>query len=153
MTATGVAAVNPPDRRASPRLAFGRQGTLRLPGQAALEIAVSELTRDGCRIHTELALLPHVAVEVGLAHVGLTAGQIVWRSSNGYGCRFNAPLAPGAVTAAQRRSNVTPFSMVAETAVAPSAKSAPFATLATLVGLTVGGWALIGLAVVLTIRL
>lgn len=97
------------DRRAQARPLLGRAGTLRIAGGPAHEIEVLDLSRDGCRIATTQTLHPNAAVEIGLAHIGLTGGKIVWRGSAGYGCRFDRSLPSGAVTAAFGNSNVVSF--------------------------------------------
>ncbi|HEX8484854.1 PilZ domain-containing protein [Sphingomonas sp.] len=97
------------DRRATPRAAFGRTGTLRIDGQDPVEVTVSDLTRDGCCIQTPAELERNASASIGLANVGLTPCRIVWKSSRGYGCAFDAPLSAGAVTSAFGPSNIASF--------------------------------------------
>ena len=92
-------AQNAAERRSSARPALGRPGTIRIDAGEPIAILVSDLTRDGCRIETDAELSPDIEVQIGLAHIGLTAGRIVWRSRAQYGCRFDMPLPPGTITA------------------------------------------------------
>ena len=146
-----VIATEQVDRRASPRLTFGRQGTLRAADCPPLAVTISEFTREGCYIHTALPLAPNAPVNVGLAHIGLTPGRVVWRNDKGYGCRFDRPLIAGAVTAALRPCNVSEFPMSGATMRTRGQKLSPGATLTIIVALALTGWAALGTIVGLVI--
>ncbi len=122
------------------RATLGRTGTLRIADAAPFEVMISDLTRDGCRIETEANLAPNSDVQVGIAHIGLTAGRIVWRGSAGYGCRFDQPLPAGVVTSAFGASNVTSFPLVPPTVAARTVKVSPRITLAILAAISTIGW-------------
>jgi hypothetical protein len=129
------------ERRAAVRVELGRRGTLRLGDGAPLDVLISDLTRDGCRIETDAALEPGLAVQIGIAHLGLTPGRIVRRSTSGYGCRFDVPLDAGAVTLASGATNVAAFPGTALPAPAPApAKLSPRAQFGAIAGAAVAGW-------------
>jgi len=87
------------ERRINDRTEINRAAVLRI-GDQAHPIQVENLTRDGCKIRTDLSLAPGLIVKLGFAGVGSTSARIVWRSTDGYGCAFDESLPPGAVTAA-----------------------------------------------------
>lgn len=132
---------NSGDRRFAERGELGRPGTVRMDDSAPLAVLVRDLTRDGCRIATDAELPPGVGVHIGLAHVGLTAGRIVWRSETDYGCRFDVPLAPGMVTAALGPSNIALFPEIADVRLQGSTKLGPRTNLAIICALAAGTWA------------
>lgn len=94
------------DRRAVDRTDLGRPGTLRIGDVAPTEIVVADLTRDGCRISTEVALSARDIVSIGLPGVGIVTAQIIWYGPSGYGCEFVTQLPSGAVTAAFLPCNI-----------------------------------------------
>ena len=96
------------------------------------DAAIIDLTRDGCRIATASPLLPHDRVAIGIARVGRVEARVVWREPAAYGCAFDQPLPPGAVTAALNAPQV-----------APLGKLSPRLRLATLTGATLASWALV----------
>ena len=85
------------DRRASIRAKVMRRAVLRW-GDHVEDIAIADLTREGCRIGSASEFPPFAQVSIGIAGIGHTPAQLVWRSRDGYGCAFDAPLPPGAVT-------------------------------------------------------
>lgn len=129
------------DRRSAARVDFGRPGTVRIGDAPPIEATVSDLTREGCRLVTDATLAPGQKVQVGIAHLGLTAGQIVWYGEHGYGCKFDAPLAPGAITRASGPSNVTAFhGAISATISSGSTKLGLRARLAVIAGVSLVGW-------------
>lgn len=95
------------DRRIDDRTRIARAAVLRI-GEVSHAIRVDDLTRDGCKISTKVDLAVGSTVTLGFAGVGRSLAQIVWRDESIYGCIFDEPLAPGAVTAATR-NNVDHF--------------------------------------------
>lgn len=140
------------DRRSAARVDFGRPGTVRIGDAPPIEATVSDLTREGCRLVTDATLAPGQKVQVGIAHLGLTAGQIVWYGEYGYGCKFDAPLAPGAITRASGSSNVTSFNgTISATISSKSTKLGLRARLAVIVGVSVAGWSAVFALIMLLI--
>lgn len=129
------------ERRATSRPDLGRPGTIRIGAGEPIDIMLGNLTRDGCRIETGAELTPGVDVQVGLAHVGLIPGRIVWQSQKEYGCRFDVSLAPGIITAAYGASNVAAFPLTAPPALSVRGKSSPRVRLVVIAGLVAATWA------------
>lgn len=129
------------DRRFASRGELGRPGTIRMQASAPLTILVRDLTREGCRIASNAELPAGVDVQIGLAHVGLTSGRIVWRSETEYGCRFDAPLAPGMVTAALGPTNIAPFPGATRIEAPGLNKLGARTSLFIIGGLALGSWA------------
>lgn len=97
------------ERRLLPRAPLGKPGTLRIGDGPATPVQVRDLTRDGCRIETDLKLASGLAIGIGLANVGTTSGKLIWAARGSYGCAFDAPLPAGSVTAACESTNVVDF--------------------------------------------
>ena len=141
---------NHAERRSAPRVDFGRPGTLRIGDAPPVEVSVSDLTREGCRLLIDATLEPGQKVQVGIAHLGLTAGQIVWHGAYGYGCKFDVPLAPGAVTRASAPSNVTALhGTILPTNLPGPMKLGPRARLAVIAGASVVGWCAVAAVVMM----
>lgn len=132
------------DRRLGSRLALGRPGTIRLDNGDAFDVLVTDFNRDGCRIQTDALLTPGATFSVGMAHVGHNRVRAVWRSADGYGCEFLAPLSPGAVTSAFGSSNISAFPVASVGAVMASPqKWSPRARVALLAGAIVASWSVL----------
>jgi hypothetical protein len=99
------------DRRQTLRSGYGRLGTLRIADAAPSEVIVDNLSRDGCRIRTELPLTRNMPVAIGLAGVGIIAARVVWYGCDGYGCAFDNRLPAGSVTAAFSPTNIRPLEL------------------------------------------
>lgn len=142
------------ERRRAPRVDFGRPGTVRIGDDLPVEALVSDLTREGCRLVVDAALAPGQEVQVGIAHLGLIAGQVVWQGTYGYGCKFNVPLASGAVTRASGPSNVTtlPGIMSDTSHLSAPVKMGPRTQLAVIVGASILGWGVLAAFGVLLLR-
>lgn len=95
------------DRRSDDRTRIARTAVLRLDGTSH-GIRVEDLTRDGCKITTDVELEIGQTVTLGFAGVGRTQAEVIWCDAESYGCIFEEPLPPGAVTAATR-NNVDHF--------------------------------------------
>jgi hypothetical protein len=96
------------DRRTDDRTRIERPAVLRI-ADIALDIRVEDLTRDGCKISTDMDLEIGSTVTLGFAGIGRATAQVVRRDAAGYGCIFDETLPSGAVTAATR-NNVDHFS-------------------------------------------
>ena len=129
------------DRRVSSRLVLGRPGTIRLDSGETIQVVVTDLARDGCRIETGAALMPDTALSIGIAHIGHTRARVVWRDADGYGCEFDVALSPGDVTAASGPSNVARFPQeITPRRDAPAAKWSPRARLAFITAAALVSW-------------
>lgn len=119
---------------------------MRIGDGAAIPVIIADLTRDGCRIVTDAVVAPDSACRIGIANVGLTAGQLVWQGADGYGCAFDVSLPSGAVTAAFGGSNIAvhPALLTEVSAPAATGKLSPRNRLWVFVAMAVGGWAITG---------
>lgn len=88
-----------PERRASPRTPFGHPAVLQFEDQST-QVTICDLTREGCRIETEVELGANMVVSIGIPGIGHTSGRIIWKSDREFGCAFDRSLQPGAITAA-----------------------------------------------------
>jgi transposase len=67
-----------------------------LPGYAALEdgstfsISILDLSYDGCKIQTPIALLPHVKLKLAVLRLGSLDAEVRWYSNGCAGIRFSA---------------------------------------------------------------
>ena len=140
------------ERRTSTRVEIRRPAVLRFGGET-FEVALENLTRDGCRIACTEDLPPFADVSIGLAGVGHAPGRLVWRSATSYGCAFDTALPPGAVTAATL-NNVAMFHPAGEASPAVTSDDAKYplaARIATVAGLSAMLWSgVIGIALLLT---
>ena len=153
--------------RGEQRLPLGRPGTLRRDGQDQVIIRIADLTREGCRIEVDDALLPDVLspdehIVIGMAGIGSIAARVVRRSASGYGCVFLHALSPGAVSAAFENNVVAlpgstdsaesgftdapgamvqPRSSLHHQAVHPAIS--PRVTIAVVAAISAAGWALV----------
>ncbi len=143
---------HPAENRRSPvRPTLGRIGTLRVDGGDASAIVILDLTREGCRLETDVILAKGGVIAVGIAGVGVTPARAVWRDEHGYGCEFLRPLARGAITAAFQATNVAalspdvgPSSPPPEAA--PATKWPPVVAAALIAGATAATWAALAFA-------
>jgi transcriptional regulator with XRE-family HTH domain len=86
--------------------------TLRLEAQgelasgAAAGVLVHNISATGLLLETDAALAVGEVLEVDLPQAGATRTTVVWTSDRLFGCRFDAPISPGALSAAQLRGAV-----------------------------------------------
>ncbi|APX66062.1 PilZ domain-containing protein [Sphingomonas sp. gentR] len=96
--------------RSEERIPLDRRGVLRIGGDPhPHDVVVLDLTREGCRIETDLPVVHGATIEIGLANIGRVQATAVWQSIGNLGCLFDRPLPPGAVTAAQGPTNILSF--------------------------------------------
>jgi hypothetical protein len=87
------------DRRRSVRRA------LRLGTAAGGEpITIHDLSLTGALLETSIPMLVGAEFEVELPHAGSVKAAIVWNSGEYYGCQFNLPISPAALSAALLQS-------------------------------------------------
>lgn len=141
------------DRRTVERTDLGRQGVLRIDGDMrAIEVTVLDLTREGCRVETSERLAEGTGIEIGIGNLGRMKASVMWSSEGSFGCAFDVPLPPGAITAALSPPNIVSFPADAqEPASRPfTNKFSPRTRLFLLLGVTAACWLAIG-AVVLAL--
>ena len=143
-TFSGALLADGADRRAAYRPVYNRTAIIRRSDDIAREVGIGDLTRDGCRLKTDEVLEPGENIKVGIGGIGLRSAQVVWRGTEGYGCRFDHPLAPGSITAAFLPSNVSTLSYApTQTVAAHRKKLTARGSLVAIVAITSASWCLI----------
>ena len=76
---------------------------LKLGGGAASGVAVTirDISLTGMLLETSTPMLVGATFEVELPHAGTVPALIVWNSGEFYGCEFDGPISPAAVSAAR----------------------------------------------------
>jgi hypothetical protein len=83
--------------------------SLKLGAEAgASPVAVHDLSLTGALIETSEPMLVGAIFEIELPHAGKVEATVVWNSGEFYGCQFELPISPAAVSAAQLQSQPTP---------------------------------------------
>lgn len=80
------------DRRYAPRRAVMRDSTLRDSSGMPSDVVVRDLSADGFSVDTDTLLAIGSVVRVGLVGIGTVEGEVIRRTSNGYGCRTSVPI-------------------------------------------------------------
>jgi hypothetical protein len=87
------------ERRRAPRRA------LKLGAEAGSEaVTIRDISLTGMLLETSTAMLVGSGFEVELPHAGKVAVAVVWNSGEFYGCEFEYPISPAAVSAARLQS-------------------------------------------------
>lgn len=87
------------DRRRSIRRA------LKLGAEASeQQVTVHDLSLTGALLETSVPMLVGQSFEVELPNAGKVDATIVWNSGEYYGCQFDLPIPPSALSAAMLRS-------------------------------------------------
>jgi len=88
------------DQRGAARhtLRLGVSGRL---GDSTLAANVRNLSTSGLLIETDVTLAEGETIVVDLPHAGETAATVVWSDAPMHGCRFEVPISPATVSAAQ----------------------------------------------------
>ena len=83
--------------------------TLKLGAAIAGEsVTVRDISLTGMLLETSTAMLVGAGFEVELPHAGTVAAAVVWNSGEFYGCEFEYPISPAAVSAARLQSSPEP---------------------------------------------
>jgi hypothetical protein len=86
------------DRRRSARR------SLRLGAGSGAAITILDLSLTGALLETSIPMLVGAEFEVELPHAGNVKASILWNSGEFYGCQFNLPISPAALSAALLQS-------------------------------------------------
>lgn len=70
----------------------------------ATDVVIHNISLDGLLVESPIALEPGSALSIELPEAGVVAASVVWTSGDLFGCRFDAPLPPAALAAAELRS-------------------------------------------------
>lgn len=71
-------------------------------------VTVHDLSLTGALIETREPMLVGAIFEVELPHAGKVEATVVWNSGEFYGCQFELPISPAALSAAQLQSDPAP---------------------------------------------
>lgn len=73
-------------------------------GAGGDKVTILDLSLTGALLETSVPMLVGANFEVDLPQGGRIEATIVWNSGEFYGCQFDLPISPAAVSAAQLRS-------------------------------------------------
>ena len=73
-------------------------------GTAGDPVTLHDLSLTGALIETSLPMLVGAILEVELPEIGAVDATIVWNSGEFYGCQFELPISPAALSAALLQS-------------------------------------------------
>ncbi|WP_082660362.1 helix-turn-helix domain-containing protein [Sphingopyxis sp. H050] len=96
---TSVASKRRSARRNAPLLV---RGTTR--SGDAIELLIHNISESGVLVESDAPLAIDERIDVELPHAGLVQARLVWKSGQLFGCQFDAPISPAAVSAAQLQS-------------------------------------------------
>ena len=65
------------------------------------KVTVHDLSLTGALLETSVPMLVGAIFEIELPHAGSVEATVVWNSGEFYGCQFELPIAPAALSAAQ----------------------------------------------------
>lgn len=89
-----------------------------LPSGASAGILIHDISATGLLVESTLSLAIDERIAIALPEAGETWAAVVWESGKLFGCRFDAPISPAALSAAQLRGAVrqpvaiTPLAMM-----------------------------------------
>jgi len=69
-------------------------------------VVIHNISETGMLIECEAALSIRDRVDIDLPHAGVVPATLVWVSGRMFGCQFDAPISPAALSAAQLRSAI-----------------------------------------------
>ena len=67
-------------------------------------VTIHDLSLTGALLETSVPMLVGAEFEVELPHAGRVKSTIMWNSGEYYGCQFNLPISPAALSAALLQS-------------------------------------------------
>lgn len=70
-------------------------------GTGSEQVTVHDLSLTGALLETSVPMLVGAIFEIELPHAGSVEATVVWNSGEFYGCQFELPIAPAALSAAQ----------------------------------------------------
>jgi len=93
-----------PDRRRSVRRAL-KLGVLAGDGEP---VTILDLSLTGALLETSVPMLVGASFEVELPQAGTVEATVIWNSGEYYGCQFELPISPAALSAAQLQAEAAP---------------------------------------------
>jgi len=93
-----------PDRRRSVRRAL-KLGVLAGDGEP---VTILDLSLTGALLETSVPMLVGASFEVELPQAGTIEATVIWNSGEYYGCQFELPISPAALSAALLQAEAAP---------------------------------------------
>jgi hypothetical protein len=93
------------DRRRSVRRAL-KLGVL--GGEGAEPAMILDLSLTGALLETSVPMLVGASFEVELPQAGTVEASVIWNSGEYYGCQFDLPISPAALSAALLQAEAEP---------------------------------------------
>ena len=92
------------NRRNSPRRTLQLQALGTTSSQLAVRVVIHDLSRTGLLLETSADLAAGERIDVELPEAGPAQAKVVWSSGRFFGCKFERPIAPAALSSAILRS-------------------------------------------------
>ena len=95
------------------RRRYLRRGLMLGTGTGGEPVTVHDLSLTGALLETSVPMLVGAIFEIELPHAGGVEATVIWNSGEFYGCQFELPISPAALSAALLQSdprNVEPQS-------------------------------------------
>ena len=90
----------------APRRILRLEATGRRASGEEAEVLVHNASSTGLLLESSQPLAEGERLAIEMPHAGPTAAEVVWSSGKLYGCRFDEPISPAALSAAELRSVV-----------------------------------------------
>ena len=88
------------NRRASPRRTLRLQALGTTSSQSPAEVIIHDLSRTGLLLETTAELAAGERIDVELPEAGAAQARVVWSSGRFFGCKFERPIPPAALSSA-----------------------------------------------------
>lgn len=95
------------DDRNSARRKLSLPAEGRQNGEIGLRVLIHNISETGLLLESDVDLSAGDRIEIDLPHAGESAATVMWVSDRLFGCRFDTPVSPATLSAAQLRSAVT----------------------------------------------
>ena len=73
-------------------------------GAAGQSVTICDISLTGMLLETSKPMLVGATFKVDLPHAGAVCAVVVWNSGEFYGCEFDRPVSPAAISAARLQS-------------------------------------------------
>lgn len=87
------------------RRRYLRRGLMLGAGTGGEPVAVHDLSLTGALLETSVPMLVGAIFEIELPHAGGVEATVIWNSGEFYGCQFELPISPAALSAALLQSD------------------------------------------------
>lgn len=87
------------------RRRYLRRGLLLGAGTGGEPVTVHDLSLTGALLETSVPMLVGAIFEIELPHAGGVEATVIWNSGEFYGCQFELPISPAALSAALLQSD------------------------------------------------